>query len=494
VPSPTERRATFDASLLDDTAPRAARLVAMSLIEDLAIQRERLSAERGSETLHDFRVALRRLRSWLRALEPSLEDSLPRACVRRLRRMARESNAGRDAEVFLGWLTTTEGQLAPKDRRAVQWLIERFQRQEREAESELEARLKRDFQRTRERLEDRLSTYRVVAHVHGGVREALFASVIAELLLELGDDLKRRLKRIRVVDDVDEAHQARIAGKRLRYLLEPIAPHVVGGPALLAQLKGLQDVLGDLHDAHVWLTVLRHVVADIAFEEGRRMATLLTESQRKQKRPPRSAAPPRAGLVALGRMAHERAIGAFQRFSSQWVDGNAKDFHRSIHAMADRLAARAPSAVEIERKFLLTRLPESMPGAKSLVIEQGYLPGDRLVERLRSVQVGERRTYYRTVKIGSGLVRTELEDETSGVIFRKMWPMTKGKRLTKKRHRIPNGDFTWEVDEFTDRDLVLAEVELPAADTPVEIPDWLQPFVEREVTGEVAYLNSTLAR
>jgi CYTH domain-containing protein len=193
-------------------------------------------------------------------------------------------------------------------------------------------------------------------------------------------------------------------------------------------------------------------------------------------------------------MAHERAIGAFQRFSSQWVDGNAKDFHRSIHAMADRLAARAPSAVEIERKFLLTRLPESMPGAKSLVIEQGYLPGDRLVERLRSVQVGERRTYYRTVKIGSGLVRTELEDETSGVIFRKMWPMTKGKRLTKKRHRIPNGDRTWEVDEFTDRDLVLAEVELPAADTPVEIPDWLQPFVEREVTGEVAYLNSTLAR
>ena len=86
---------TFDASILDDTASRAARLVALSLIEDLALERERLVAEKGSETLHDFRVGLRRLRSWLRALGPSLEGSLPRACVRRLRRMARESNAPR---------------------------------------------------------------------------------------------------------------------------------------------------------------------------------------------------------------------------------------------------------------------------------------------------------------------------------------------------------------------------------------------------------------
>ncbi|RPI47602.1 MAG: CHAD domain-containing protein, partial [Acidobacteria bacterium] len=417
---------TFDASILDDTAPRSARLVALSLIEDMAHERERLSADRGSETLHDFRVALRRLRSWFRALEPSLEGSLPRACLRRLRRMARESNAGRDAEVFLGWLTTTEGQLAVKDRRAVQWLIERFQRQEREAESELEGRLKRDFQRTRDRLEERLSTYRVEADVHGGVREALFGTVVARLIVDLAENLRRRLKRIRAVDDIDEAHQARIAGKRLRYLLEPIAQHVVAGPALLAQLRNLQDVLGDLHDAHVWLSVLRNVVADIALEEGQRMASSLTETHQKKKRPARSSRPPRAGLVALGRLAHDRALTAYERFRTEWGDASAKAFNRDILELAERLKARAPSLVEIERKFLLTGLPESMPGANTLVIEQGYLPGDRLVERLRSVQVGQRRTYYRTVKVGSGLVRTELEDETTDVIFRRMWPLTKG--------------------------------------------------------------------
>ena len=210
---------TIDASILDDTAPRSARLVALSLSEDLARERERLATARESETLHDFRVSLRRLRSWLRALEPSLESSLPDACVRRLRRLARESNAGRDAEVFLGWLVTTEGQLSVRDRKAQQWLVERFQRQEREAESELEARLKRDFQRTRDRLEERLSTYQIAAHVSAGIQEPIFGVVLAGLLRELVEDLRRRMKRIRSVDEVNEAHQARIARKRLRSLM-----------------------------------------------------------------------------------------------------------------------------------------------------------------------------------------------------------------------------------------------------------------------------------
>jgi CHAD domain-containing protein/CYTH domain-containing protein len=483
---------TIDASILDDTTARSARLVALSLMEDLARERERLAAARDSETLHDFRVALRRLRSWLRALEPSLEGSLPNAAVRRLRRMARESNAGRDAEVFLAWLSTTEGQLSPRDKKAVHWLTERFQRQEREAESELESRLKRDFQRTRDRLEERLSLYRVEAHVHAGVREPLFSAVIASLLGTQAEDLRRRLKRVRSVDDVAESHQARIAGKRLRYLLEPIAQQVAAGPALLAHLRSLQDTLGELHDAHVWLLVLRHVVAEQAMEEGRRAASSLTTTPKKKKTSPKD--PPRTGLIALARLAHERAELAFDRFHREWVEGNGKAFYRDLLELAEWLAARNPSQIEIERKYLLKGMPDSMPDSSFVTIEQGYLPGERLVERLRAIDVGRQRAYFRTVKVGAGLVRTELEEEMSSEMFKSMWPLTKGKRLTKRRHRVPDGELTWEIDEFTDRELVLAEIELPSAETAVEIPKWLEPHIDREVTGEVAYLNSTLAK
>jgi CYTH domain-containing protein len=50
------------------------------------------------------------------------------------------------------------------------------------------------------------------------------------------------------------------------------------------------------------------------------------------------------------------------------------------------------------------------------------------------------------------------------------------------------------VDAFTDRELWLAELEIPSVDHPVEIPGWLAPFVVREVTDEKGYGNSDLAR
>jgi CYTH domain-containing protein len=51
----------------------------------------------------------------------------------------------------------------------------------------------------------------------------------------------------------------------------------------------------------------------------------------------------------------------------------------------------------------------------------------------------------------------------------------------------------WEVDQFLDRELVLAEVELASADALVTVPAWLAVQVVREVTGEAGYQNSVLA-
>lgn len=485
--------ASFDASLLDDTAPRSTRLVALALLADVATERERLKASRGSETLHDFRVALRRLRSWLRAQHAALEGSVPDAVRRRLRRIARESNVGRDAEVFLTWLKVAEDALGAREQAALRWLRERFERQQQEADSGLDERLVQDFERVQVRLASRLSTYRVEAHVHAGVREPVFAAVMARLVLNHAEELRRRLRRVHSVDDMEQAHQARIAGKRLRYLLEPIAATTERGAALVEQLKGLQDTLGDLHDAHIWLMVLRDVVSELALEEGRRMARAFTPATEVPASTGRRRGPPRAGFVSLARLAQERAAAAHAQFESVWAEGTAKKFFRDVSKLARELKTHAPRALEIERKYLLSGLP-TLPDATTLEMRQGYIPGDRIVERLRASREGKKTRYYRTIKVGSGVVRTELEDETTSRIFDALWPLTEGKRLTKRRHQVPMGDLTWEIDEFTDRELVLAEIELPKPDTPVEFPEWLAPFVVREVTGEVEFLNSTLAR
>jgi CYTH domain-containing protein len=91
-------------------------------------------------------------------------------------------------------------------------------------------------------------------------------------------------------------------------------------------------------------------------------------------------------------------------------------------------------------------------------------------------------------------VRTEIEEETTPELFARLWPATRGRRVRKNRHVVAAGGLAWEIDFFLDRDLVLAEVELPSVDTPAEPPDWLRPYVVREVTLETAYLNSRLAR
>jgi CYTH domain-containing protein len=52
----------------------------------------------------------------------------------------------------------------------------------------------------------------------------------------------------------------------------------------------------------------------------------------------------------------------------------------------------------------------------------------------------------------------------------------------------------WEIDEFTDRPLWLAELELDHAAAHVTIPDWLAPVLVRDVTDEAEYTNHRLAR
>ena len=151
--------------------------------------------------------------------------------------------------------------------------------------------------------------------------------------------------------------------------------------------------------------------------------------------------------------------------------------------------------IEIERKFLLSGLPVMPEVSDVLEIDQGYIPGVRLLERLRRQRHRDGTIrYFRTVKVGSGVERIELEDETDQATFEHLWQLTTGRRLRKRRHLVPDGALTWEVDEFTDRALHLAELEIETATTAIRIPDWLKPVLVRDVTDEREYTNRNLAR
>lgn len=164
---------------------------------------------------------------------------------------------------------------------------------------------------------------------------------------------------------------------------------------------------------------------------------------------------------------------------------------------------------EIERKYLLDGTPGMPPHAVAHRIEQGYLDpapddpdvptedaaGVPLHGRLRrTVAPDGHETLTHTVKRGRGLVREERERTIDAATFAAAWPATAGRRLRKIRHVVRGDDgLAWEIDVFEDRPLVLAEVELPSADTTSPLPAWLAPHVVREVTDDPAYANSALA-
>jgi CYTH domain-containing protein/CHAD domain-containing protein len=148
-------------------------------------------------------------------------------------------------------------------------------------------------------------------------------------------------------------------------------------------------------------------------------------------------------------------------------------------------------ATEIERKFHLPRAPARLAAREGKEIEQGYLAVDAGSEvRLR--RRGEDRIL--TVKRGRGESRDELEVSLDAELFERLWAVTAGRRLVKRRTVVGlDGGLEAEVDVYAGRleGLVVVEVEFGSqqeseAFTP---PSW---FGE-EVTGDERYANQALA-
>lgn len=145
-------------------------------------------------------------------------------------------------------------------------------------------------------------------------------------------------------------------------------------------------------------------------------------------------------------------------------------------------------ATEIERKFLLASDAWRSQIKQSTRIAQGYLATDPTVRvRVRGAEG------FLTIKGKStdGISRAEFEypiPAADALELLKLCPNV----LDKTRHLIDLHGFTWEVDEFHGENagLIVAELELPAVDTPYARPDWLGT----EVTGDVRYYNSVLSQ
>jgi CHAD domain-containing protein/CYTH domain-containing protein len=434
-----------------------------------------------TEALHDFRVGIRRLRSTVRAYRSVLPNAFPPPLRDRLRAIARASGASRDLEVQFAWLEARGRKGSDAERIAADWLRPELIRRAQEAGVSGLAVVRAEFPDAR-RAVRRALTQRPGNSPDDG---ELFASVLGKQVIVAGGNLEKRLRRVRTIDDRNQLHRARIAGKRLRYLLEPVAETEAEAAWLVARLKRLQDAIGDMRDAQLFRDRLRAMIEDDSTTNGDAAEAVVVPAD------------VRPGLETLSKRLAEAAGRDFHRMRSRWSEKADTGFLARLRRFANSLLALATITgdnAEIERKYLLRALPPRARLARFIEIDQGWIPGTKLVERLRRSRAGGRNLYYRTIKMGSGIRRTELEERTTRAVFKLMWPLTQGKRISKRRYLVRDAGVLWEIDAFSDGRLVLAEVELDSPKETPAFPAWLRPYVVREVTGDPRYVNRNMAK
>lgn len=482
-------------SLLQLRAEEGVRRVSLGFLAEARASLSRLREGEDDEALHDLRVALRRLRSTLRAYPSAVRGAIPKKRRALLRELVQYTNAGRDAEVQIAWIDRTAESLPPAARHGA----EAWRRSLAQIRDEVYGSLRSEkldvLDALLGRLETDLDEYVVVHRVSQETVGACFGTLVAAAARAHLDELLEMLARVRSVEDEAVAHEARIVGKRLRYVLEPMKGHVEEADAAIAVLKRLQELLGELQDLAVRTSAISRAIEDTALERARTEVGLAVSDAGRAT----GATRPRViepGLLALLRIAQGRKRELVDELLARWIEGpQLGELRAAVERQLDAIErlARGDAPREIERKYLLTAVPPFVRGKPYARLAQGYVPGEAIVERVRRKSDRSGTKYFRTVKLGRGIERIEIEEKIGSRLFTSLWVLTEGRRVLKRRYAIEDGGHTWEIDVFTDRTLVLCEVELSRADETPTLPDWLAPYVEREVTDEDAYVNLNLA-
>ena len=250
--------------------------VGLDLVKEARRARPRVMDPEDPEGLHDFRVALRRLRAWLQSYRQQPGIRVPKALRRDLRGLARATNAARDGEVMLAWLETIQPQLSVRERHAAGWWQQHLEAQVAEAYTEAHEAIELRFPELEQRLIAQLEAIRAGdsgrnasgkkkrAKGRGGTPPR-FGEASAQVLDALRERLEAEVVAVGSVEDAESLHRPRITGKRIRYLLRPWRKVSADCHQAERAMKDFQDAFGVLHDD----LVREAAMHSAALEQGR---------------------------------------------------------------------------------------------------------------------------------------------------------------------------------------------------------------------------------
>jgi len=232
----------------------AAPALLLAKAEPLFALEEAARGGADADAVHDMRVASRRLREAMRLLAPLYPGREFRRWYRRIRQVTRALGPVRDSDVFVEEFSRLAPEFGDGGRRAVAFLVgHRLGRREHELEVLNGELALLDLEQNR-------SSLHALAHGVAGTPDAArpFADFAHAAVAERAATVLGAQPAALDEANMAEQHALRIDYKRLRYALEAFAPcYEDDFDGLHATLVAFQDVLGEMHDLHVFLDLVR---------------------------------------------------------------------------------------------------------------------------------------------------------------------------------------------------------------------------------------------
>jgi len=328
-----------------DPVAKAYHGLAGSLFDKASAACDRLGRE-DDEALHDFRVALRRLRTHLETHRDHLGKRRANKLRKRLSELVSATNLSRDYEVQRDWIERQirSDTVSPSQREGLGLILTEFCGSgENGANRKDLAPIRKHFAEIGERFRKR----RWSVPEHGRSQDAPTQSVVVvtqAALRKHAAKLRGQLNEIDSVDSVRATHRARLAVKRLRYILEPLSKAIPDARDVIVELKAMQDTLGALRDLQILQMQIalaagfRGRVGELSADESPAFEPMATDTS-----PPSPSQTPvledqaRETLKAgLDHMRFE-AQREFDALRERWLDGRAESLVQRIEHIADAL-------------------------------------------------------------------------------------------------------------------------------------------------------------
>jgi CYTH domain-containing protein len=155
------------------------------------------------------------------------------------------------------------------------------------------------------------------------------------------------------------------------------------------------------------------------------------------------------------------------------------------------------NGIEIERKFVLKSLPEFEDICyKTEECQVYYREENGIWIRATKIKNSEQEDfiYIQTIKsfISKGTVNEKEKYLTEEEYFSHV--KKSSKHISKIRYFCKHKSDVWEIDQFHNICLIMAELEVNDINEEKEIPDFIKNNLIEEVTGNENYFNLSLAK